>query len=285
VAPVGDAVAVARAAAGARGDVLRSRGVAASREEDRPLPPRRGALALAVGAFALAGVGDRRGNRVARAEQATAPVVKAASEALFSAGDARFLQAAFESIRYKGISALEVGRMADGTRAVRVTYDPARCSYKALLGAYLRNTKPTQADGQFAEKGSAFRPVIWVSSEAERKLATQAMKLMEGSGVFGPPVEKGMLVGGQVGKRQEVPFATEIADAVDFQPSPEDGQDFYKLKAQEYKEMFSKSGRERFFKDQFAPVSTTACQDGVCGFVYFPCTTDNRCMDVANGSW
>uniref|UniRef100_A0A7S4SI79 peptide-methionine (S)-S-oxide reductase n=1 Tax=Alexandrium monilatum TaxID=311494 RepID=A0A7S4SI79_9DINO len=253
---------------------------AAAAAEARP-QPRRDAL-LAFGAFVLAGAGGRHA-RVARAE---VPAASSAAVAVFSAGDARFLQAAFEDIRYRGISAIEVGRMlADGTRAVRVTYNPARCSYKALLGAYLRNTNPTQAAGQFDDKGPAFRPVIWVSSDAERELAEKAIKLMEGSGVFGPPVEKGKLVGGTVGKRQLVPFATEIANAGDFQPVPEDGQDFYKLKRGEYKELFKRSGRERFFKDQFDPVSTTACQDRVCGFVYFPCTAENRCMDVANGSW
>lgn len=252
-------------------------------------PRRKVALLGAFAALALGEATGRGRTQPARAQgsislnaEASPPALKSA---VFSAGDARLLQPAFEDIRYKGITSIEVGRVADGTRAVRVTYDPKRCNYKALLGAYWRNIDPTDEDGQFDNRGSAFRSVIWVSDEIERELASKSSKLMETSGVYGPTVERGYLKGGVDGRRRIIPFVTEISEGGTFSPTPEDGQDFYKLKPQEYKELRVKSGRERFFKDHYTPVNTTECIGSVCGFVYFPCTQENRCMDVTTGDW
>ena len=53
-------------------------------------------------------------------------------------GDARFLQAVFETKRSSGVLETRIGRVADGTRAVLVTYNPAAISYKTLLGVFWR---------------------------------------------------------------------------------------------------------------------------------------------------
>ena len=45
------------------------------------------------------------------------------------------------------------------------------------------------------------------------------------------------------------------------------------------------SGRDKFFIEKFKPIKTTACEGNVCGYVYFPCTSENRCLDVMNGRW
>ena len=81
------------------------------------------------------------------AEQAAAPQSTSAT-AIFSGGDARFLQAVFETKRPNGVLSTSIGRVADGTRAVRVTYDPAKCSYKVLLGVFWRNVDPTDGNGK-----------------------------------------------------------------------------------------------------------------------------------------
>ena len=84
----------------------------------------------------------------------------------------------------------EVGRVDDAanTRALRVFYNPDKCSYKALLGVYWRHVDPTRAT-QFpldaSEEGDAFRTVIWVADAEERKLAEQSRKVMEAAEVYG----------------------------------------------------------------------------------------------------
>ena len=96
--------------------------------------------------------------------------------AVFSGGAACYLQPFFDEIRYKGVTRTEVGRIDDAasTRALRVFYNPDKCSYKALLGVYWRHVDPTRAT-QFpldaSEEGDAFRTVVWVADAEERKLA------------------------------------------------------------------------------------------------------------------
>ena len=55
--------------------------------------------------------------------------------------------------------------------AVRVTYNPAVLSYEKLLDYYFRHIDPTDGGGQFCDRGPAYRPVVFVGSEAERKVA------------------------------------------------------------------------------------------------------------------
>lgn len=55
--------------------------------------------------------------------------------------------------------------------AVKVTYDPSKVTYAKLLDHYWRNIDPFDASGQFCDKGSAYKTVVFVSDEGERKLA------------------------------------------------------------------------------------------------------------------
>ena len=70
------------------------------------------------------------------------PPADAADEksTVFSGGAACYLQPFFDEIRYKGVTRTEVGRVDDAanTRALRVFYNPDKCSYKALLGVLAR---------------------------------------------------------------------------------------------------------------------------------------------------
>ncbi len=104
------------------------------------------------------------------------------AEALFSAGDPRFLQAIFETKRGSGIIATQVGKVSDGTRALKVVYDPAMLSFKALLGTYWRNVNPTDGGGQFKDRGGEFRPFIFAANAEQRALAEKSQKLLEASG-------------------------------------------------------------------------------------------------------
>lgn len=188
--------------------------------------------------------------------------------AVFSGGDARLLAPVFAELKYKGVRRCETGEV-DGIKSVRVSYDPQRCSYKALLGQYWRNVDPQQADQQFPlsndEKGAAYRTVIWVASSDERRAAEASKELLEASGVYG-----------------RSPFKTEIRDLGAFVATP-GLDDAYS--PTEVAKIAAKSGRAKFFEDKYKPVKTTACADGVCGFVFFPCSAENRCLDVVAGTF
>jgi len=60
--------------------------------------------------------------------------------------------------------------------AVRVTYDPKKVSYKALLDYYWVNIDPFDAGGQFCDRGPSYRSAIFVADEEQKRLAEESRK-------------------------------------------------------------------------------------------------------------
>jgi peptide-methionine (S)-S-oxide reductase len=58
--------------------------------------------------------------------------------------------------------------------AVEIRYDPAEVSYDELLYAFFRSVDPTDAGGQFCDRGDSYRTAIFVSTSAERASAEAA---------------------------------------------------------------------------------------------------------------
>jgi peptide-methionine (S)-S-oxide reductase len=79
---------------------------------------------------------------------------------------------------YRQVSAGGTGHQ----EVVQVRFDPSRISYGALLRAYWRQIDPFDAAGQFCDRGSSYRPVIFTSGpdqarEAEASRAAAAAEL------------------------------------------------------------------------------------------------------------
>ncbi|MFU1478337.1 peptide-methionine (S)-S-oxide reductase MsrA [Roseovarius sp. C7] len=58
--------------------------------------------------------------------------------------------------------------------AVQIHYDPARVSRDTLLSMFFRSIDPTDAGGQFCDRGASYRSAIFVSDPAERAAAEAA---------------------------------------------------------------------------------------------------------------
>ncbi|USS86644.1 peptide-methionine (S)-S-oxide reductase MsrA [Fructilactobacillus cliffordii] len=119
------------------------------------------------------------------------------------------------------------------TEAVKITFDPSVISYKDLVEIYWRQTDPTDAMGQFQDRGDSYRPVIFVNSPEQRKVAEASKQALEESGQFDEPI------------------VTKIEPAQPFYPAEDYHQDFYKknpLRAQ-IEEM---GGREQFIKEHWS---------------------------------
>lgn len=58
--------------------------------------------------------------------------------------------------------------------AVEITFDPGVVSRETLLDLFLRSVDPTDAGGQFCDRGESYRTAIFVSNKAERQLAEAA---------------------------------------------------------------------------------------------------------------
>ena len=55
--------------------------------------------------------------------------------------------------------------------ALQVAYDPARVSYEQLLEVFWRNVDPTDAGGQFCDRGNQYRTGIFYEGEVQKRAA------------------------------------------------------------------------------------------------------------------
>jgi peptide-methionine (S)-S-oxide reductase len=83
----------------------------------------------------------------------------------------------------------EVGSGRTGhAEAVRVVYDPKQVSYDTLLDTFWHNIDPVDPRGQFCDKGTQYRPEIFVHDEAQKKAAEASKAALEKSGRFKQPI-------------------------------------------------------------------------------------------------
>jgi len=89
-----------------------------------------------------------------------------------------------ENPTYEEVSSGRTGH----AEAVQVVYDPAKISYERLLNVYWRNVDPTDRTGQFCDRGSQYRPAIFVHDETQRKLAEASKTALGKTKPFAAPV-------------------------------------------------------------------------------------------------
>ncbi len=58
--------------------------------------------------------------------------------------------------------------------AVEIQYDPARVGYDELLYKFFRSVDPTDAGGQFCDRGESYRTAVFVTNSGERAAAEAA---------------------------------------------------------------------------------------------------------------
>lgn len=113
--------------------------------------------------------------------------------------------------------------------AVEIKYEPEIFSYEKLLEIFWQQIDPTDAGGQFQDRGESYRSAIFYLNETQKKLAEDSKRQLEASGRFNKPI------------------VTDILPAARFYPAEEYHQDFYKRHKQEYENDRAKSGRDEFF--------------------------------------
>lgn len=131
---------------------------------------------------------------------------------------------------YRQVSAGGSGHI----EAVKVVYDPDKTTYEKLLEVFWRHVDPTDAGGQFVDRGSQYRSAIFYANEQEQRLAEDSKKRLEATGHFDKPVVTDILALG--------PFYT----AEDYH------QDYYKKNPIRYHFYRSGSGRDQFLEKEWA---------------------------------
>ncbi len=126
------------------------------------------------------------------------------------------------------------------TEAVQITYDPAKVSYEQLLEIFWRQIDPTDAGGQFADRGSQYRTGIYYHDEEQRRAAEASKSELGASGRFDKSI------------------VTEIKAASTFYPAEDYHQDYYKTHPTRYKMYKIGSGRDGYVKKTWKDVPLTA---------------------------
>jgi peptide methionine sulfoxide reductase msrA/msrB len=111
--------------------------------------------------------------------------------------------------------------------AVQVHFDPTKIAYADLLAIFWRTIDPTDAGGQFVDRGSQYRTAIFYHDEVQRRLAEEAKQALERSGRFGHPV------------------ATRILPLTAFHPAETYHQQFHLKDPARYRSYRVGSGRDR----------------------------------------
>lgn len=112
--------------------------------------------------------------------------------------------------------------------AVEITYNPKLISYTQLLEVYWRQINPTDADGQFVDRGYAYTTAIFYLNDEQRKQAETTRKALAASGRFDKPI------------------VTPIQPAKHFYVAEEYHQDYYKKNPIRYRYYRYGSGRDQF---------------------------------------
>ena len=73
---------------------------------------------------------------------------------------------------YRQVSAGGTGHQ----EVVRVRFDPAQLSYATLLRSYWRNVDPLDDGGQFCDRGSSYRPVIFTRGDDQQQQARASLQ-------------------------------------------------------------------------------------------------------------
>jgi len=68
---------------------------------------------------------------------------------------------------YEEVSAGETGHL----ESVEIAYDPAQVTYQKLLDVFWRQIDPTDAGGQFVDRGSSYISAIFYHNEEQKRLA------------------------------------------------------------------------------------------------------------------
>lgn len=116
------------------------------------------------------------------------------------------------------------------TEAVEITYDPNVLPYEKLVEIYWQQTDPTDAFGQFADRGDSYRPVIFYTTPEQKEIAEASKQALNDSGKFDTPV------------------VTNIEAAQPLYPAEDYHQDYYKKNSFHYGLYREGSGRGKFLR-------------------------------------
>jgi peptide methionine sulfoxide reductase msrA/msrB len=117
--------------------------------------------------------------------------------------------------------------------AVQIAFNPDIFPYERLLELFWQQIDPTDAGGQFYDRGDSYRTAIFFHNEKQQQLAEESKKKLEESGRFKKPI------------------VTEILPAKPFYEAEDYHQQYYQKSPVRYNQYRKGSGRDAYIKDHW----------------------------------
>jgi peptide-methionine (S)-S-oxide reductase len=114
--------------------------------------------------------------------------------------------------------------------AIRIIYDSDKVNYTQLLHTFWRSVNPTDAGGQFCDRGHAYSTAIFTLDENQKEVAVKSKETLTANN----PLPK--------------PIVTPIIDATKFWLAEKYHQDYYKKASIRYKFYRLSCGRDKTIK-------------------------------------
>ncbi|WP_269409117.1 peptide-methionine (R)-S-oxide reductase MsrB [Lentibacillus daqui] len=114
--------------------------------------------------------------------------------------------------------------------AVQITFDPAIMPYEQLVETFWQQIDPTDAGGQFNDRGESYQTAIFYHNPKQKEIAEASKQKLAESGKFSRPI------------------VTPILPAKPFYPAEEEHQHYYKTHSFHYNLYKKGSGRADFIK-------------------------------------
>jgi len=131
---------------------------------------------------------------------------------------------------YEQVSAGGTGHV----EAVEVRFDSRKTSYKELLDVFWRQIDPTDRGGQFVDRGSQYRPVIFYHTQEQKSQAEASRDALAASGRFNKKI------------------VVDIVPASVFYPAEDYHQDYADKNPLRYRFYRYNSGRDQFIERAWA---------------------------------
>lgn len=202
------------------------------------------ATALMLGASGMLLVGQASAEKQAEKDTEYAPDNPDLAVATFAGGCFWCVESGYEKIpgvveavsgyaggeetnpTYKQVASGQTGH----TEAVQVYYDPDQITYEGLVAGLWRMMDPTDANGQFVDRGQQYRPAIFYHNDRQQRIAEKAKAELQASGVYDKPV------------------VIEIVPFTEFYTAERYHQDYYKKNPLRYNFYTFNSGRYQFIE-------------------------------------
>lgn len=114
---------------------------------------------------------------------------------------------------------------------VQIKFDDTKVSFEQLLDIYWQNIDPTDSGGQFADRGTQYRTVIFYENEEQKKVAEYSKSNLDAC------------------KKYDKPIVTAIEKAQEFYPAEDYHQNYYKKNPLRYNTYKKLSGRAGYIED------------------------------------